>query len=186
MKIKVEVSARHIHLCKEDFVTLFAKDELTVRNSLSQKGEFASNETVEVVGPDNRLKKVRVLGPFRDRSQLELSKTDCLSLGINAPLQISGTHNGALIKIVGPKGSIMSKIAMIAMRHIHLSSKSAKKFGIKDGIYVSAQVSGDRAVTFGKAQVRVSELFTDYLHLDTDEGNAAGITGTASAVILKD
>lgn len=175
MKIVVEVSARHIHLNIKDCLVLFDKQELTFRNSLSQKGEFAAEEVVEIVGPKNRLHKVRVLGPLRDKTQLEISRSDAVFLGVDAPLALSGEGIGAEIKIVGPNGSIQKDVAMVAKRHLHLNTTSATKMRVKNGDHLSVKVGGDRATTYENFVVRVSDSFVDRAHLDTDEGNAAGV-----------
>lgn len=184
MKATVEISARHIHLTAEDYLTLFGKAEMTKRNNLSQKGEFASTDTVEIVGPKNRLMDVRVLGPFRDDSQFELSKTDCFYLGIEAPYLESGTGKGATVKIVGPKSEILSNIAIVAMRHLHLSPLNASKLGLRDGEFVSIKTDGPRSTTLYKIVIRVADNFINHIHLDTDDANASGITSGDQAEII--
>lgn len=185
MRTTVEVSAHHIHLTRDDFFQLFAKEDPTIRNELSQTGEFAAIETVEVVGPKNRITKVRVLGPFRENSQLELSRTDCIGLGIEAPYIESGTDNGSKVKVVGPRGEIFKDIAIVAMRHIHLSPKKAKEFGLKDGDFISIESKGDRSTKLNKIIVRVAENFTNNIHIDTDEANASGISSGQQVEIIK-
>lgn len=175
MKVEVEVSARHIHLSIKDCLVLFGKSELTARNSLSQKGEFASEEVVELVGPKKSLHKVRVLGPLRDKSQVEISRSDALSVGIDAPLAISGQGVGAEIKVVGPHGTVQSDIAMVAKRHFHLCPETAHKLKLKSDKMVGVKIHGERSTIFENVVVRVSEKFVDRIHLDTDEGNASGL-----------
>ncbi|MFA7243706.1 MAG: PduL/EutD family phosphate acyltransferase [Patescibacteria group bacterium] len=185
MQTTIEVSARHIHLTAEDFEKLFGKSEMSIRNNLSQKGEFASNETLEVVGPKSRIVKVRVLGPFREKSQLEISRTDSVSLGIDAPYLESGDGNGARIRIIGSKGEIIDNIAIVAMRHIHLSPLNAQKAGVSDGDFVSVKISGERQTTLGKIIVRIEDNFLNHVHLDTDDANACGIVSGFQTEIIK-
>lgn len=175
MRIQIEVSARHLHLSSQDCLKLFGKAELKKRNNLSQPGEFAAEEVVEIAGPDKAFHKVRVLGPLRDKTQVELSFSDARHIGIEAPLALSGSGKGTEVKVVGPKGSFIAPVAMIAQRHIHLSTKSAKKLKLKDGKCVKVRVYGPRSLIFDLVMVRVSDDFRDVIHLDTDEGNAAGI-----------
>lgn len=186
MKVPVEISARHIHLSEDDFVTLFGEKKLSKRNDLSQKGEFAANESVEVVGPDGRLKKVRIIGPFREYSQLEVSQTDSRFLGIDAPIAVSGSRKGAHIKILGPYGSFIKGIAMVAQRHLHLSARSAQKHGLKNNSKISVLIDSSRKTVFGDIVVRVSDAFVDVLHLDTDEANASNAYNGMMVAIIKE
>lgn len=180
MKTNLEISARHIHLSAEDFYVLFKLDSMAVRNYLnSEKGAFASKHTVEIVGPKGRMLNIRVLGPFREKSQLELAKTDAIALDIDAPLQLSGSGSGARVRVVGPKGEITKNIAMVAIRHWHLAENAAKKIRVKTGQKVKIKIVGDRALIFDNVIVRVKPEFKNHVHLDTDEGNAAGINKIA-------
>ena len=185
-RIKVEVSARHIHLTQDDFETLFGKGEvLDVRNYLSQPNEFASEKTVEVVGPDHVFEKVRVLGPFRNYSQVEISQTDALKLGIDAPYKISGNLPGARIRVIGPKGEFVKDIAIVAKRHIHLNNNEAKELRARSGQHLSISIGGERSTTFDRFEVRVEKDYEKICHIDTDEGNAAGIKKSCIGTILK-
>lgn len=184
MKVSIEVSARHIHLSEEDCRTLFGVNKLEVRNNLSEKGEFASTRTVEVVGPDDRFKHVRVLGPLRKKSQLELSKTDAVFLGIDAPLTMSGSGKGEKVRIVGEKGEIIADIAMIAKRHLHANPEFAQKYKLKEGGAVKVKINGDRSLILENVIVRISPSFVNNIHIDTDEGNAAGINGIANGELI--
>ncbi len=184
MKVNIEVSARHIHLSEEDCRMLFGVNKLEVRNNLSEKGEFASTRTVEVVGPDDRLKHVRVLGPLRKRSQLEISKTDAVFLGIDAPLTLSGSGKGEKVRVIGEKGEIISDIAMIAKRHFHTNPEFAQKHKLKDGSLAKVKINGDRSLIFDNVVVRISSSFVNNIHIDTDEGNAAGINGVAIGELI--
>lgn len=176
--ITVGISARHVHLTREDVDTLFGKGyQLTKFKDLSQPGQFACEEMVTVVGPKGVIEKVRILGPERKESQVELSISDCFKLGIKAPLRDSGDLSGsAPITLVGPAGSVTLKEgAIIAARHIHMSTADAEKYGLedKDRIYVRAK--GPRGIIFGDVLVRVSDSFHSEMHVDTDEGNAVGL-----------
>jgi propanediol utilization protein len=184
MKTTIEVSARHIHLSNGDFRKLFGREEMSKRNELSQKGEFASNETVEVVGPKNRQLGIRVLGPFREESQLELSKTDCINLGVDAPYLESGTGKGAKVKVLGPRGELFDDIAIVAMRHIHLSTDNAGCVNLKDGDFISFEVGGERSVKLNNVVVRVADNFVNHVHIDTDDANASGISSGQQVEIL--
>ncbi len=185
-RVNVEISARHIHLTKDDFETLFGKDEvLDIRNYLSQPNEFASNKTVEVIGPDFVFDKVRILGPFRDYSQVEMSKTDAIKTGIDAPYKISGDLPGARVRVIGPKGEFVGAIAIVAKRHIHLSPEEAKRMRLRSGQHISVSTGGDRSIIFERIEVRVGENYSKCCHLDTDEGNAAGIDKKCIGTIIK-
>ncbi len=184
-RVEIEVSARHIHLAKEDFETLFGNDAvLDVRNYLSQPNEFASNKIVEIVGPDYVFEKVRILGPFRNYSQVEMSKTDTLKSGINAPYKISGDLPGARVRVIGPEGEFIKDIAIIAKRHIHLSPAEARTLRVRSGQHLSVSIGGERSVTFDRFEVRVGDNFKKACHVDTDEGNAAGIDKKCIGTII--
>lgn len=187
MKTHVEISARHIHLSLEDFYTMFKQNSMQVRNFLnSEKGAFASKHTVEVVGPKGRILNVRVLGPFRKKSQLEISRSDAIMLDIEAPLVLSGSERGAKVRVIGPKGEIIDNIAMTAKRHWHINDAMAKKTHLKTGSKIKLKIDGDRSLIFNDIIVRVRPEFNNYAHLDTDEGNAAGINKSGfGEVILK-
>lgn len=187
-KIPVEVSARHCHLSKTDLEKIFGKGhELKKMRQLTLPSEFACEETVELKYGDKKFEKVRVVGPLRACSQIELSKTDAVSLGINAPLRLSGDIRGSCgITLVGPAGEINIKEGVIiAQRHIHCSLSEAKKNKLKDGQIVSVEMSGLRSVVFNNVAVRVKEGYKLCMHLDTDEGNAAGINKLGFGEIVK-
>lgn len=179
-KIKIEVSARHIHLCQEDLERLFgASYKLKKLKDLSQPGQFACEETVKIVGLKNFIDNVRVIGPCRERTQVEVSKTDGYFLGDVPPLRVSGNVVGSSpVKIIGPKKEIDLKEGMIlAMRHIHVSDKEAEELGLKDGQMVKVKCLGERGLVFENVVVRVNPKFRLMFQVDTDEGNAAGIEG---------
>lgn len=186
-KILIEVSARHIHLSKEDFERLFGKNHhLTLIRKLSQIGEFASNEKVELLNKDKKL-LVRIVGPFRKNSQAELSITDAYNLNLNPlpKLRVSGDISGATkILVKGPKAQLKIPV-IIAQRHLHCSEKNAKKLKLRNNQLIKIKTAGKRGLIFDNVAVRIKENFKTALHLDTDEANAAGISGKAFGEIVK-
>lgn len=176
----VETSARHIHLTKEDVKILFgANESLNVKKSLSQPGQFASDKKLTVVGSKGELKNVTILGPERNKTQIELSATDARSIGIAAPIRESGDIQGsASCKLVGPAGEIdLSQGVIIAKRHVHLTPKRAAELKVKEKQIVWVKVTSEsRTTIFGDVVIRVSPNFSDAMHLDTDEANAVCAT----------
>ena len=187
--VPVGVSNRHIHLSKEDLETLFGKGyELTPIKDLSQPGQFACKEQLTIIGPSLRsIEGVRVLGPVRSRSQVEISRTDSFTLKVKPPVRESGDINdSAPITIVGPKGIVSLKEGcIIANRHIHMSLDEGKAFGLNDGDSVTVEVNGERRTTFYDVQVRVHKDFRLEMHIDTDDANAAGIGNGAKVKIVR-
>ncbi|MBQ3413035.1 MAG: phosphate propanoyltransferase [Oscillospiraceae bacterium] len=185
----IETSARHVHVTEEDLHKLFGEGyELTVRKELSQPGQFASGERVTIVGPKRSLENVSILGPCRKQSQVEISATDARSIGISAPVRESGDLEGTPgCKLVGPAGEVdLEKGVIVAKRHIHLDTKTAAEFGLEDKQIVCAKVNTpERSLIFGDVVVRVSDSYAPAMHVDTDEGNAAGISGTPEVEIIK-
>ncbi len=189
-KVLVETSARHVHVTKEDLEALFgAGYELHVKKMLSQPGQFASEERVDVVGPKRTLSGVSILGPIRKATQVELSLTDARSIGCTAPVRESGDIAGSgACRLVGPKGEVEVKEGVIAAkRHIHMTPKDAAEFGVKDKDEVMVKIPSEgRALVFDDVVVRVSENFSLAMHIDTDESNAAcAAPGAMGEVILK-
>ncbi|MGB9661238.1 MAG: phosphate propanoyltransferase [Moorellaceae bacterium] len=178
LEIPVGVSARHVHLSPEHVETLFGKGyQLTPIREL-QPGEYAAKETVTIVGPRGVLQNVRVLGPPRAKTQVEISKTDGFQLGLDPPVRDSGNHvDTPGCVIVGPHGAVKLEQGVIcAMRHIHLPSEMAEQLGLKDRDVVRVKTStGERKVLFEDVLVRVSPNFILEMHVDTDEANAAGL-----------
>ena len=187
-KILVETSARHIHLTKEAVETLFgAGHELTKKKDLSQPGQFACEEKVEVVGTKGTL-KMSVLGPTRPENQVELSFTDARTLGVTAPVRESGdVASSAGCKLVGPAGEVeIAEGVIVAKRHIHLTPDDAAKFGVEDKQVVSVKIdNADRTTIFGDVVCRVSPKFAAAMHIDTDEANAACAFGEVYGEIIK-
>ncbi len=188
-KILVETSARHVHLSEADLEVLLGKGQsLTVKKMLSQPGQFASNERINLVGPKNTISNVLILGPTRPATQVEISLTDARSLGISVPVRESGDVAGSAgLKLVGPAGEVeITEGAIAAKRHIHLDPATADELGVTDKQIVSAKVETDgRSLIFGDVVVRVSEKFAPAVHIDTDEANAAGCVGEVYAEIIK-
>lgn len=187
-KILVEISARHIHLCQEHLDILFGKDyQLTKKKELSQPGQYASEEKVIVKGPKSEL-KVTVLGPLRKHTQLEISLTEARTLGVKALIRESGNIAGTTgIEIIGPNGSVTIEEGVIAAkRHIHMTPEDAKNYGVENGDLVSVKIeTEDRSLTFSDTVIRVSDKFALAMHIDTDEANAAGFSGTTMGVLIK-
>ena len=185
--VPIGVSARHVHLTQEHVETLFGPGyQLTKKKDL-MGGQFASNETVTIIGLKLRaIENVRVLGPVRSATQVEVSATDAIKLGMNVPVRMSGDIAGsAPIAIVGPKGAIYLKEGcIVAMRHIHMSPSDARAAGVKNGDIVSVKADNERGTIFNQVAIRVDDSFTLEMHIDTDEANAAKIaTGNTVAII---
>jgi putative phosphotransacetylase len=175
-QVKLGISARHLHLNRQDMDTLFGPgSELRKIKELGQPGEFTSEEKVDLVSEKSVLKGVRIIGPLRPATQVELAMTDARSLGITPPLRDSGNLKGSLgIKLVGPKGEVILKEGVIiAERHVHLDLETAGRFNLKDHDRVNVQVPGERPVLFESVLVRVKANYAPEFHIDTDEGNAS-------------
>lgn len=177
--IPVGISNRHIHLSREHINILFGEGyQLTPLKELSQPGQFACKEVLTIVGPSLKpIENVRVLGPERSDSQVEISRTDSYTLKVKPPVRESGKIAGsAPISIIGPKGIVTLKEGcIIANRHIHMSTEDGKRFGVKDNSYVTVDVNSERRTRFYDVQVRVSDKFRLEMHLDTDDANAAAL-----------
>ena len=188
-EVPVGVSNRHIHLSERDVETLFGKGyTLTPFKDLSQPGQYACKETLTLIGPSLRpIENVRVLGPTRGASQVEISATDSYVLKVKPPVRESGKIQGSSpIIIVGPKGIVeLKEGCIIANRHIHMSPSDAAKFGVKDCDYVTVDVEGKRRTRWFDVQVRVHKDFRLEMHVDTDDANAAGIGNGAKVKIVK-
>ena len=189
-EIPVGISNRHIHLSRADLETLFgAGYELTPIKDLSQPGQYACKETLTLVGPSMRaIEGVRVLGPLRKTSQVEISATDSFQLKVKPPVRESGkTEGSAPVTIIGPKGVVALKEGcIIANRHIHMSPDEAAAFGVKDGDYVDIDATtGTRRSRWFDVQIRVHKDFRLEMHVDTDDANSAGLKNGSKVTIVK-
>lgn len=188
MKIMVETSAHHVHVSRETLDVIYGKGyQLTNKKDLSQPGQFACAEKVTIVGPRGEM-KMSILGPERAADQVEISLTDARKLGVTAPVRESGDVDGTPgCKIVGPEGEVeISQGVIVAKRHIHLDTETAKEFGLEDKQIVSVKLGDDtgRATVFGDVVIRVNANFAPAMHIDTDESNAAGLAGTVDGEII--
>lgn len=187
-KILVEMSARHVHVSEQDLATLFGEGyQLTNKKDLSQPGQFACEEKVEVVGPRGKM-KMSILGPTRPETQVEVSLTDARTLGIQAPIRESGDLEGSTgCTIIGPEGSVeLEKGVIVAKRHIHMTPADAEQFQVKDKEIVDMLVeTEERPAIFKEVVVRVSEKYALAAHIDTDEANAIAMKGSAYGTICK-
>ena len=173
--VELEASGRHVHVTKEQAVALFGHP-LTTKRPLSQPGQYLANERVTVIGPKGEFQKVAVLGPDRKEAQVEISLTDARTLGIDAPVRLSGdVKNTPGAELAGSQGRVvLSQGVIAAQRHIHLTPEAAERFGVRDKQVVRLRTFTDRPVVFGDVVVRVSPDFAPYAHLDYDEANACG------------
>ncbi|RLB58859.1 MAG: hypothetical protein DRI34_03600 [Deltaproteobacteria bacterium] len=187
--VPVALSARHVHLSQEHVERLFgAGHHLQPLFELSQPGQFAARETVEVVGPKRSIPGVRVLGPARGDTQVELSITDGVVLGLNVPVRLSGDLAGTPgAHLIGPRGAVrLQQGCIVARRHLHVHGDDARRLGLQQGQQVYVRVPGPRGIIFDGVVVRVSDSFRTELHLDTDEGNAAGVSSGQQVEVVAD
>lgn len=186
--IPVEASGRHIHLSRADADSLFGEGyQFTKVKDLSQPGQYACKERVTVTGPKGSIHNVIVLGPERKQSQMEVSLTDALALGIKAPVRQSGDTKGSpgITVTNGSRSVTLAEGIIVAKRHIHMTPEDAQKFNVKDGEIVKVKVSGSRPVIFEDTGVRVSKDFRTYMHIDYDEANACGYNKDSWGIIVK-
>lgn len=186
MRVTLGVSNRHIHLNEEDYKILFGNKKIKIVKKLVQKNQYASNLFVTLKTNKSNIKKVRVVGPIRNYTQVEISKTDAINLGINPPVRESGNlKNAAKITIIGPEGKIEKNAAIIADRHIHLSPKDVKEknlIGVKE---VSVKFNSKKGTTFDHVKLKVQEEGVWELHLDTDDANGSLLkTGDKADIII--
>lgn len=187
--IPIGVSNRHIHVTKEHFATLFGPGrDITKFRDLKQPGFYAAEEKIDIVGPKGSIKGVRLLGPFRPHTQMEVSLTDAIGLGAKPPVRESGDVKGSgALRLVGPQGTVeLPEGLIISRRHLHMAPSEAQAMGMQDREIVRLRVGRgtDRDTVFGSVVVRVSDQFSLELHLDTDEANAAGVKNGDSAYIV--
>ena len=189
MKILVETSARHVHVTEADLKTLFGEGAtLTPKKNLSQPGQYACVERVNVIGPKKTIANVSILGPTRSATQIEVSLTDARTLGVAAPVRESGDVEGSAPCVLeGPCGKVeLAQGVIAAKRHLHCTPEDAEKLGLKDKDIISIKCeSADRSLIFGDVVVRVSPKFATAVHIDTDEANAAGLSGEVYCEIVK-
>lgn len=188
-QILVETSARHIHVTQKDLEILCGPGAvLSARKALSQPGQYVSDVRLDIVGPKKTIPGVSILGPVRKATQVEVSLTDARTLGVNPPIRESGDIGGSTpITLVGPAGKVeIPEGVIIAKRHIHMTPKDAEEFHVKNGDVVGVKVtSHDRSTIFGDVVVRVREDFALAMHIDTDESNAAGLSGEVYGDLVK-
>lgn len=188
LKIPIGVSNRHVHLSRKDLDQLFGEGyELTKKSDLAQPGQYAANETVVVRGPKGEFNKVRILGPVRPESQVEISLTDGFQLGVKAPIKESGHLDDTPgVTLIGPKGTVeMPRGTIVALRHIHMTPQQAAAMGLKDKDVVEVETFGERAGVLGNVLVRVSDKFALEMHVDIDEANACSLRNKDYVVIKR-
>lgn len=186
--VPIAISARHVHLSEEHVEQLFGKGyQLTKRADLSQPGQFAAEETVHVAGPKGSFARVRVLGPARKLTQVEVSQTDTITLGVSAPVRESGDIQGsAPITLIGPKGSVrLAEGLIVAQAHIHMSPQDALRYQVKDQEFVEVLIHSERPLRLQRVKIRVSERYRLEMHIDTDEANAAFLQKKGRGQLLK-
>jgi len=178
--VQVEVSARHVHLNQNDLEKLFGPGAaLTPKRELSQPGQFLSEERLTVVGKRGRKENVAILGPVREHTQVELSKTDCAELGIRAPVRESGViQDSAAVTLIGTNGSLdIDQGGIVAKTHIHMTKALAAKLGLFDKQYATVVLLSERPLVFCDVLIRVSDNYRNRMHIDFDEANAGGVNG---------
>ena len=188
MKVPVGVSARHIHLTQQDVEKLFGEGYQLTKKKELMGGQFAANEQCTVVGLKLRaIENVRILGPVRKQSQVEISATDARTLGVNAPLRESGdTKGSAPIALVGPKGVLyLDEGCIVAARHIHMTPAQAASVSLHNGDYVSVRMGDERGAVLDHVKIRVDESFSLEMHIDTDEANACQVKQGDLASIIR-
>jgi putative phosphotransacetylase len=186
-KVGVGISNKHLHLSDADLETLFGQGAtLTVFKELVQPGQFAADERVDIVGPKGTFKGIRIIGPTRKQTQVEISMTDARTLGIEAPVRESGVLGGSPgVKLVGPAGEIdLDEGVIVALRHIHLSPAEAQEAGVKDKDLVDVQTYGSRPLVFQDVLIRSGDAHLREFHVDTDEANAAGLANGQEIEII--
>ena len=186
MKVKVGISNRHVHLCYDDYKLLFGDIPLTKRNDLTQPNTFACNETVTIEGDKRKIENVRVLGPCRNYTQVEVSKTDSYFLGVNPPVRNSGDlENAYPITIIGPFGKIKRNACIVATRHIHVDKNIRKAHNLEGINKVSVKIIGEKSGIIDNVYLKDSEEAYFELHLDTDDGNAFLLKNGMDVEIVK-
>lgn len=188
MKVNVGLSNRHLHVSQEDLETLFGKGyQLTHKKDLSQPDQYAAEEVVDIEGPKGTLKKVRILGPVRKSTQIEISFVDARTLGVNPVIRDSGKLKDTPgCKLIGPEGTVeLTEGVIVASRHIHMHTDDAAAFGLEDKDIVNVETTGERGVIFKNVLVRVHPKFALEMHIDIEEGNAAGLKNGDFVELIK-
>lgn len=185
--VSIGVSNRHVHVSKEVYSILYGQDELSKKVDLKQPGQYAANETVTLIGPKGSIEKVRILGPFRNETQVEISLTDSFTLGVPGVIRESGDLRGTPgITLMGPKGKVtISQGVIVAHRHIHMHPDDASRMGVVDKERVTVAVHGERELTFSNVIIRVSPKFALEMHIDVDEANAGRIKNNDIGIVSK-
>ncbi|QJW44916.1 phosphate propanoyltransferase [bacterium BFN5] len=187
-QIPAGISARHVHVSREHLNILFGEGyQLTVKKELSQPGQYASNEQVDIITEKGSFKGVRILGPERKNTQIEVSLSDAMKLGLKPPVRDSGdVKNSPGVTLVGPKGTVeLAEGVIVAMRHIHMTPADAAEFGVSDKEIVQVRCGGERGLIFDNVLIRVNDAFALEMHLDTDEGNAAMCKTSDTVELIK-
>jgi len=186
-RIPIGVSNHHIHLTEEDYHILFPHQKMEIFKPLKQPKEFASKQTANIVGPNGTIEHVRVLGPCRKHSQVEIARSEAIQIGVDAPIRLSGHLDGApSVKLVTPDGEVTVQGVIIAKRHIHMSNDDAKRFGVKLGDTVSVEIASDnRRTIYNDVICRPREDFVLEMHIDTDEANAANVGRNTIGHLIK-
>lgn len=176
-RVQVSVSNHHIHLTEADFKTLFPNGKMEAFKPLKQPGEYATANVATIVGPAGKIEHVRVLGPCRSHSQVEIARSEAIAIGVDAPIRLSGHLDGTpSVKLVTPDGQVDVQGVIVAKRHIHMSDDDAKRLGVKLGDTVCVEImSNDRRTTFNDVIARPRKDFVLEMHIDTDEANAANV-----------
>ena len=186
--VPVGISNRHVHLCRADMDVLFGKDsQLTIKKMLGQPGQYASEEMVTLVGPKGRLEKVRVLGPLRKDTQVEISITDGRTLGVKAPVRESGKVSDTPgLRLIGPCGETeLKEGTIVALRHIHMTPYLAEQMNLSDGDRIDVELGdAERGGVMSRVLIRVSDKYAPEMHIDVDEANAFGVKNDDTARIL--
>lgn len=185
MNVNIGVSNRHVHLTKEDYITLFGNDEIKKEKDLTQTGEFASSSKVSIATNKSTINNVRVLGPFRGYTQAEISKTDSFVLGVNPPIRNSGDiEDSEVVTIIGPAGQITKQCCIIAARHIHINPTDREKYGLTGKDTVSVKIGNEKSSIIDNVFIKESEIGVFELHIDTDDANACLIKNGDIGIIL--
>lgn len=174
--VPVAISGRHVHVCQSDLETLFGRGYVLKKmRDLIQPGQYVCEESVTLAGPKGKIEKIRILGPVRNHTQAEISFTDCIKVGIKAPVRMSGELKGTPGgKLTGPAGEVtLGAGVIVSARHLHMSIQEAAMFGLKNGDIVSVKKAGEREIIFGNVPVRAGDAHALEMHIDTDEANAA-------------